>query len=75
MEGLVCFRRYNIGGSVLFETNVTSQVSAHCKILKRSALRRSAEEIGSLTIINRLVSRLQINVHKSLFQLRCFYEY
>ena len=45
-----------MGGSVLFGLNVTSQVSAHCKILTRSALKRSAEEIEALAIINRLVS-------------------
>ena len=42
--------------SVLLGLNVTNHVSAHCNILIRSALSRSAEATGSPTMIKRLVS-------------------
>ena len=42
--------------SVLLGLNVTNHVSAHCNILTRSALSRSAEATGSSTMIKRLVS-------------------
>ena len=42
--------------SVLSGLNVTNHVSAHCSILIRSALGRSAEAVGSSTMINRPVS-------------------
>ena len=42
--------------SVLLGLNVTNHVSAHCNILIRSALSRSAEATGSSTMIKRLVS-------------------
>ena len=51
-----------ISDSVLLGLNVT-QVSAHSKILTRSALRRSAEETGSSTIINMLVSSTSKRIH------------
>ena len=41
---------------VLLGLNVTNHVSAHCNILIRSALSRSAEATGSSTMIKRLVS-------------------
>ena len=57
LDGRNClFLRDIIRYSVLFELNDTSQVSALYKILTKLALRRSAEEIGSSSIINRLVS-------------------
>ena len=40
---------------------MTSQASAHCKILTMSAFRHSAEETGSSPIIDRLV--LSANEH------------
>ena len=58
-----------ISDSVLLGLNVT-QVSAHSKILTRSALRRSAEETGSSTIINMLVSSASKRIH-FFFNLRC----
>ena len=42
--------------SVLLGLNVTKHVSAHCNILIRSALGRSAEATGSSTMIKGLVS-------------------
>ena len=45
-----------ISDSVLLGLNVTNHVSAHCKILIRSALSSSADVIGSSTIIRRLVT-------------------
>ena len=41
--------------SVLLGLNVTNHVLAHCNILIRSALSRSAEATGSSTMIKRLV--------------------
>ena len=42
--------------SVLSGLNVTNHVSAHCNILTRSALSRSAEATRSSTMMKRLVS-------------------
>ena len=45
-----------ISDSVLLGLNVSNHVSAHCNILIKSALRRSAEATGSSKMIKRLVS-------------------
>ena len=60
-----------ISNSVLLGLNVNSQVSAHCKILTRSALKRSAEETGSSTIKKIDWYHQHTNVFKNLFHLRC----
>ena len=55
--------------SVLLGLNVTNHVSAHCNILTRSELSRSAEATGSSTMIKDWCHQ-QISVYKSQFRLQ-----
>ena len=55
-----------ISDSVLLGLNVTNHVSAHCNILIRSALDRSAEANGSSTMIKRLVPSANKRMQESI---------
>ena len=52
--------------SVLLGLNVTNHVLAHCNILIRSVLSRSAEATGSSTMIKRLVSSAKKRIQEPI---------